>query len=57
MRLDQVARIIVNADHGIMSAAEKLCVADCIWLAVPQANRSANVSLTRSPMNTIFILM
>jgi len=39
-RLDYVSRIIVNANHSIARAAEKLCVADgvarCVWLAIPQ---------------------
>jgi hypothetical protein len=38
VRLDQVARSIVNADHSIMRAATKLyvadCIRDCVWLAV-----------------------
>ena len=38
---DHVARLIVNANHSVMRAAEKLrvadCVADCIRLSVPQA--------------------
>jgi hypothetical protein len=29
VRLDHVASIIVNADHGIMSAAAEFCVVDC----------------------------
>jgi hypothetical protein len=36
---DHVASIIVNANHSIAGAAEKLrvvnCVGDCVWLAVP----------------------
>ena len=28
--LDHVARFIVNANHGIVRAAAKLCVADCV---------------------------
>jgi hypothetical protein len=40
MRLNHVASFIVNANHSIMRAAVKLCVADCVadrvWLAVPQ---------------------
>jgi len=40
VRLDHVASVIVNADHRVMSAAVKLCVtnciADCVWLAIPQ---------------------
>ena len=36
MRLDYVASGIVNANHGIMRTAEKLCVEGCVWLAVPQ---------------------
>jgi hypothetical protein len=40
VRLDHVTRIFVNANHGIMRAAVKLCVADCVTncarLAVPQ---------------------
>jgi hypothetical protein len=42
VRLDHVPSFIVNANHGIMRPAAKLCVVDCIascvWLAVPQAN-------------------
>ena len=38
--MDHVSRIIVNANHSIARAAEKLCVADgvagCVWLAIPQ---------------------
>jgi hypothetical protein len=41
VRLDHVASFIVDADHGVMRTAEKLgvadCIADCVWLAVPQA--------------------
>ena len=41
VRVDHVARRIVNANHSIVCPAEKLCVtdciADCVWLAVPQA--------------------
>jgi hypothetical protein len=35
--LDHVARFVKNADHHIMSAAVKLCVTDCIRLAISQA--------------------
>ena len=38
--MDHVSRIIVNANHSIAPAAEKLCVADgvadCVWLVMPQ---------------------
>ena len=30
VRLDSVARFIVNANHSVMGAAELLCVSDCI---------------------------
>jgi len=37
---DHAASVIVNANHGIMRAAEMLRVSDCvrngIWLGVPQ---------------------
>ncbi len=40
VRLDHVPSFIVNANHRVMRAAEKLCVADCIadcvWLGIPQ---------------------
>ncbi len=40
VRVDHVARFIVNANHGVMGAAEKLgvtdCVRDCVRIAVPQ---------------------
>jgi len=40
MRFDQVASVIVNANHGIMRAAAMLRVTDCIRdsiaLAIPQ---------------------
>jgi hypothetical protein len=40
---DNVARIIVNANHSIAGAAEKLrvvnCVADCVWLTVPEPTK------------------
>jgi len=40
VRFDPVTRFIVNANHGIMRAAEKLgvadCVSDCVGFAVPQ---------------------
>jgi hypothetical protein len=39
VRLDHVARIIINANHGIMPAAEKLRVVDCVadrgWFGAP----------------------
>ena len=38
---DHVASFIVNANHGTMRTTAKLgvadCIADCIWLAIPQA--------------------
>jgi hypothetical protein len=44
VRLDHVARRIVNANHGIMLAAAMLrvagCVVDCVWLAIPQRELS-----------------
>jgi hypothetical protein len=40
LRLDQIARFIVNANHSAMRAAAMLrvvdCASDCVWLAVPQ---------------------
>jgi hypothetical protein len=40
VRLDHVARVVVNANHGTMLAADKLrvtdCIRDCVWLAIPQ---------------------
>jgi hypothetical protein len=37
---DHIARFIVNANHSIVRAAEKLgvtdCIADCVWLGIPQ---------------------
>jgi hypothetical protein len=40
VRLDHVARSIVNVHHGIVRTAAILCVVDCIaagvWLAIPQ---------------------
>jgi len=40
VRFDHVASFIVNVDHSVMRAAEKLCVvnrvADSVWLTVPQ---------------------
>jgi hypothetical protein len=39
VRLDHVARVVVNANHGTMLAADKLrvtdCIRDCVWLAIP----------------------
>jgi hypothetical protein len=36
-RFDHITRVIVNANHGIMRAAEELSVIDCIIrLGVPQ---------------------
>ena len=41
VRLDHVARFIVDPNHGVMRAAIELCVvncvADCVWVTVPQA--------------------
>ena len=40
VRFDYIARCIVNANHGVVRAAEKLCVADCIpdcvWAVITQ---------------------
>jgi hypothetical protein len=51
VRVDHVARLIVNANHSIMRAAEKLrvpdCVRDCIRLAVPQATERGSKSKER----------
>ncbi len=44
VRLDHVASCIVNANHGIMRAASLWvadCIADCVWLTVPQPARMA----------------
>jgi hypothetical protein len=47
VRLYHVARFIVNANHGIMRTAEKLCVAngvaDCVRLRIPQATEDEQV--------------
>jgi hypothetical protein len=41
-RFGHVASIMVNANHSIMRTAVKLrvvdCVANCVWLAIPQCN-------------------
>ncbi|PYK49609.1 MAG: hypothetical protein DME20_06500 [Verrucomicrobia bacterium] len=51
VRLDHVARFIVNANHSIVRAAAKLrvvnCVADRVWLAIPQPT-NGNLSEIRS---------
>src|SRR5260370_40394805 len=51
VRLDHIARFIVNANHSIVRAAAKLCVADCItdriWLAIP--------AQTEWPRNSAFL--
>ena len=43
VRLDHVARFIVNANHSIMSAAAMLCVvhcvADCVWFTVARQSK------------------
>jgi hypothetical protein len=36
VRFDYVVRVIANADHSIMRAAVKPCVADCIALSRPR---------------------
>jgi hypothetical protein len=36
-RLDHVARLTVNVNHGIMRSAVKLRVTDCIRFGIPQA--------------------
>ena len=40
VRLDNVARFIVNANHSIMRTAVKLGkadgIADCVWPGIPQ---------------------
>jgi hypothetical protein len=40
VRVDHVARFIVNPDGGVMRTTVKLCVsdciADCVWFPVPQ---------------------
>jgi len=40
VRLDHVASVIVNANQGVMCPAEEFrladCIADCVWLAIPE---------------------
>jgi hypothetical protein len=47
-RFDHVASFIVNVDHSVMRAAEKLClvnrVADSVWLTVPQPTESEYIA-------------
>ena len=44
VRLNHVARVIVNANYSIMRTAAMRSVADCVrncgWLAVPQLTES-----------------
>jgi hypothetical protein len=47
VRFDHVACNIVNADHSITGAAEKLCLADRIRLAVPQPTERGSKSKER----------
>ncbi len=44
------AAVIVNANHGITSAAVKLCIADCGWLAISQPG-DTNASVIRSTVD------
>jgi hypothetical protein len=52
VRFDHVARIIINANHGAMSSAEKLCVsdrvADCVWFSYHSRpnGRASEIRLT-----------
>ena len=43
----QIARFIINVDRCAMLAAAKLCVSDCVadgvWLAVPQSPKWQSV--------------
>ena len=43
MRFNQVAHLIVNANHSIVRAAAKLCVVDCIRPGVPQATECQRI--------------
>ena len=48
--LDHVASFIVNANHGVTRRAAKLgvadCIADCVWLTVPQATERQRVGIS-----------
>ena len=37
VRLDHVARVIVNANDGIVRIGCDVCIADRVWLDIPQA--------------------
>ena len=54
VRLGHVANFIVNANHSIMSTAEKLCVADrvadCVWLAIPQGTDGSTSEIKSKPL-------
>jgi hypothetical protein len=44
VRLDRVARCIVNANHSIMRTTAKLCVVDCIIrLAIPEVTEGQRI--------------
>ena len=57
VRLDHVASVIVNANHGTMSAAVVFRVADCIrdriGIAIPQTTEWQHIG---DEINTAFIL-
>ncbi len=48
MRFNHVACFIEYANHSIVRAAVKLgvtdCMADCIWLAIPEATEQQRVA-------------
>ena len=52
VRLDHVARIIINRNHSTVLTAAKLRalngVADCVWLAISQAGPNGSASEIRS---------
>jgi hypothetical protein len=52
-RLNHVASVIVKANHSIMRAAVKFretdCVADCVWLAVPEATERERTNSAGKP--------
>ena len=51
--LNHVASFIVNANHGIVGAAVKLCVvdcvADCVWLGIPQPAQWQRIEIRSNP--------
>ena len=44
VRLDHVARLIVNANHAVIRAAEKLCMADCVSDSMPMYDVATRAS-------------